>query len=43
MRLDFVSGHHVIKGDAAERYLAAAISDERGRALRQDSSYRGDR
>ena len=27
--LDFVSGHHVIKGDAAERYLAAAISDDR--------------
>jgi hypothetical protein len=28
--LDFVSGHHAIKGDAAEQYLAAAISDERG-------------
>jgi hypothetical protein len=32
--LDFVSGHHTIKGDAAERYLAAAISDERGRRMR---------
>lgn len=32
--LDFVSGHHAIKGDAAERYLAAAISDERGRCIR---------
>jgi hypothetical protein len=28
--LDFVSGHRAIKGDAAERYLAAAISDEWG-------------
>ena len=26
--LDFVSSHHAIKGDAAERYLAEAISDE---------------
>jgi hypothetical protein len=34
--LDFVSGHHAIKGDAAERYLAAAISDERGRRIRCD-------
>jgi hypothetical protein len=32
--LDFVSGHHAIKGDAAERYLAAAISDESGRCIR---------
>src|SRR5438874_2619725 len=32
--LDFASGHHVIKGDAAERYLAAAISDEKGRRIR---------
>ena len=32
--LDFVSSHHAIKGDAAERYLAAAISDERGRCIR---------
>jgi hypothetical protein len=31
--LDFVSSHHAIKGDAAERYLAAAISDERGSTL----------
>ena len=31
--LDFVSGHHAVKGDAAERYLAAAISDERGRRI----------
>ena len=31
--LDFVSGHHAIKGGAAERYLAAAISDERGRRI----------
>jgi hypothetical protein len=31
---DFVSTHHAIKGDAAERYLAAAISDERGRRIR---------
>ena len=31
--LDFVSSHHAIKGDAAERYLAAAISDERGRRI----------
>ena len=32
--LDFVSGHHAIKGDAAERYLAAAIFDEMGRHIR---------
>jgi len=32
--LDFVSGHHAVKGDAAERYLAAAISDESGRRIR---------
>ena len=31
--LDFVSSHHAIKGDAAERYLAVAISDERGRRI----------
>ena len=30
---DFVSGHHAIKGDAAERYLADAISDDRGRRI----------
>src|SRR5260370_4448258 len=33
--LDLVSGHHAIKGDAAERYLADAISDERGRRIRR--------
>jgi hypothetical protein len=33
--LDFVSSHHAIKGDAAERYLADAISDERGRRIRR--------
>ena len=32
--LDFVSGHHAIKGEAAERYLADAISDERERRVR---------
>jgi hypothetical protein len=32
--LDFVSDHHAIKGDAAEQYLAAAIS-ERGRRIRR--------
>jgi hypothetical protein len=32
--LEFVSGHHAIKGDAAERYLADAISDERERRVR---------
>jgi len=32
--LDFVNSHHVIKGDAAEQYLAAAIADERGGRLR---------
>jgi hypothetical protein len=31
--LDFVSAHHAIRGDAAERYLATAISDERGRRI----------
>ena len=31
--IDFVSSHHAIKGDAAERYLAAAISDERGQRI----------
>jgi hypothetical protein len=29
-----VSSHHAIKGDAAERYLAEVISDERGRRIR---------
>ena len=33
--LDFVSSHHAIKGDAAERYLADAVSDERGRQIRR--------
>ena len=32
--LDFVSSHHAIKGDAAERYLADAVSDERGQQIR---------
>ena len=32
--LDFVSSHHAIKGGAAERYLGAAISGERGRRSR---------
>jgi hypothetical protein len=32
--LDFISGHHAIKGDAAERYLAAAIADERDGHIR---------
>src|SRR5438552_15056543 len=32
--LDFVSSHHAIKGDAAERYLADAGSDERGERIR---------
>ena len=32
--LDFVSSHHAITGEAAEQYLAAAITDERGRRLR---------
>jgi hypothetical protein len=31
--IDFVSSHHAIKGNAAERYLAAAISDERASAF----------
>jgi hypothetical protein len=31
--IDFVSSHHAIKGNAAERYLAAAISDERGQRI----------
>jgi hypothetical protein len=34
--LDFVSSHHAIKGDAAERYLADAISGERGRRMRYE-------
>jgi len=29
--LDFVSSHHAIKGDAAERYLADVLSDRRDR------------
>ena len=29
--LDFVSSHHAVKGDAAERYLADALSDRRDR------------
>jgi hypothetical protein len=33
--LDFVSGHHSINGDAAERYLADAISGERDRRIRR--------
>jgi hypothetical protein len=33
--LDFVSGHHAIKGDGAEQYLADAIFDERGRQIRR--------
>jgi hypothetical protein len=33
--LDFVSSHHTIKGDAAERYLAEAISHEKERRLRR--------
>src|SRR5216684_3427208 len=33
--LDFVSSHHAIKGDAAERYLADAVSDERGQQIRR--------
>jgi len=33
--LDFVSSHHAIKGDAAERYLADAISDEKARRIRR--------
>jgi hypothetical protein len=36
--LDFVSGHHSIKGDAAERYLADAISGERDRRIRRDEN-----
>ena len=32
--LDFVSGHHAIRGEVAEWYLAAVISDERGRRIR---------
>jgi hypothetical protein len=35
--LDSVSGHHAIKGDAAERYLADAISDERERRVRYEN------
>jgi hypothetical protein len=33
--LDFVSSHHAIKGDAAERYLAEAISHEKERRIRR--------
>src|SRR2546430_3694052 len=32
--LDFVGSHHAARSEAAERYLAAAISDERDRGLR---------
>src|SRR2546430_5166903 len=31
--IDFVSSHHAIKGNAAEQYLAAAISDESGQRI----------
>ena len=37
--LDFVSSHHAIKGDAAERYLAEAISDETSRRHENDEDY----
>jgi hypothetical protein len=33
--LEFVSSHHAIKGEAAERYLAAAISEVRERRIRR--------
>jgi len=33
--LDFISSHHAMKGDAAERYLADAISDERDLRIRR--------
>jgi hypothetical protein len=33
--LDFVSGHHATSGEAAERYLADAISDKRDQRLRR--------
>lgn len=33
--LDLVSSHHAIKGDAAERYLAAAIAEEKDRRIRR--------
>src|SRR6516165_849634 len=32
--LDLVSGHHATRGEAAERYLADAISDRRDQRLR---------
>jgi hypothetical protein len=35
LALDFVSSHHAIKGDAAERYLAEAISHEKERRIRR--------
>ena len=35
--LNFVGGHHAIKSDAAERYLADAISDERARRMRYEN------
>lgn len=31
--LEFVSSHHAIKGDVAERYLADTISEERDRRI----------
>ena len=33
--LDFVGSHHTNKGDAAERYLAEAISHEKERRIRR--------
>jgi hypothetical protein len=36
--LEFVSSHHAIKGEAAERYLAAAISGERERRIRRQEN-----
>jgi hypothetical protein len=36
--LDFVCGHHAIKGDAAERYLADAISSDTVRFTRCTSN-----
>jgi hypothetical protein len=37
--LDFVSGHYAIGGDAAERYLADAIAEERARRIRCNGVY----
>jgi hypothetical protein len=36
--LDFVSSHHAIEGEAAERYLAGTISDEKERRVRRDEN-----